>query len=102
MPKFYKYHGAGNDFVMIDNRDKSFDTKNTEKIKLLCDRHFGIGADGLILLEPSEKADSTASPQADCFMNYYNSDGTQAEMCGNGVRCLAKFFLEQSKSDKKD
>ena len=94
MLKFYKYHGAGNDFIMLDNRDGIFDVKNTEKIKLMCDRHFGIGADGLILLESSTKAD--------CFMNYYNNDGTLAEMCGNGVRCLAKFFLEQTKSDKKE
>jgi len=94
MTEFYKYHGAGNDFIIIDNRDKNFDTKNTEKIRLLCDRHFGIGADGLILLESSDKAD--------CFMNYYNSDGTLAEMCGNGIRCTARFFLEQTKSDKKE
>ncbi len=92
MLKFYKYHGAGNDFIMIDNRDKSFDAKNIEKIKLLCDRHKGIGADGLILLESSEKAD--------CFMNYFNADGTLAEMCGNGIRCTAKFFLDQAKTKK--
>ncbi len=94
MVKFYKYHGAGNDFVIIDNRDNSFDTKNTDHIKLLCDRHFGVGSDGLILLENSDKAD--------CFMNYYNSDGSLAEMCGNGVRCLAKFFLEQTNSNLKE
>ena len=92
--KFYKYHGAGNDFIMIDNRDKHFDVKDIEKIKFLCHRRFGIGADGLILLEPSAKAD--------CFMNYYNRDGTLAEMCGNGVRCLASFFLQQTNSDKKE
>lgn len=102
MKEFYKYHGAGNDFVMIDNRDKSFDVKDANYIKSLCDRHKGIGADGLILLESSEKMDSVGSPQADCFMNYYNSDGTLAEMCGNGVRCTAKFFLEQTKSNLKE
>ncbi len=91
--KFYKYHGTGNDFIMINNLDGSLDAKFLD-IKFLCDRHFGIGADGLILLESSKKAD--------CFMNYYNADGTVAEMCGNGVRCTAKFFVEQVKSEKKD
>lgn len=107
MTEFYKYHGAGNDFIMIDNRNRHFDVADTEKIKLLCDRRFGIGADGIIFLESSDKVDSTdstdspqaGSPQADCFMNYYNSDGSLAEMCGNGVRCLAKFFLERTNSN---
>jgi diaminopimelate epimerase len=93
MKEFYKYHGAGNDFVMIDNRDGEFHG-DPEKIKQLCDRHFGIGADGLILLESSERAD--------CFMNYYNSDGTLAEMCGNGIRCTAKFFLDRTRSNSKE
>ncbi len=92
--EFYKYHGAGNDFIMIDNRAGTFDASDAKKIKLLCDRHFGIGADGLILLESSK--------EADCFMNYYNADGTLTEMCGNGVRCLAKFFLAQTKSSQKE
>ncbi len=91
--KFYKYHGTGNDFIMIDNLDGSFNIESLD-IKFLCDRHFGIGADGLILLENSKNAD--------CFMNYYNADGTVAEMCGNGVRCMAKFFMEKTKSKKKD
>ena len=94
MKEFYKYHGAGNNFIVMDNRDFSFDVKDIEKIKFLCDRHKGIGGDGLILLEPSDNAD--------CFMNYYNSDGTLAEMCGNGVRCTAKFFLEQTRSSAKE
>lgn len=94
MTEFYKYQGAGNDFIMIDSRDRHFNVAGTEKIKLLCDRHFGIGADGIIFLESSDKAD--------CFMNYYNSDGSLAEMCGNGVRCLAKFFLERTNSNLKE
>ena len=91
MKEFYKYHGTGNDFIMIDNRDKSFDIK---KVQSLCDRHFGVGADGLIFVESSDKAD--------CFMNYYNADGSIAEMCGNGVRCTAKFFLDHIKAGAKE
>lgn len=87
MVNFYKYEGAGNDFIMINNLDNKLKL-TPNYIKSLCDRHFGIGADGLILLEESDKAD--------CFMNYYNSDGSIAEMCGNGARCTAKFFLEQT------
>jgi len=88
---FYKYQGAGNDFIMINNMDKSISLNGVE-IKRLCDRHFGIGADGVIFLESSDTAD--------CFMNYYNSDGTIAQMCGNGARCTAAFFLEQTLSSK--
>jgi len=93
MINFYKYHAAGNDFIMINNLDGHINL-DPEYIKTLCDRHFGIGADGLILLESSDSAS--------CFMNYYNSDGTIAEMCGNGVRCMAKFFLEQTGSNLKE
>ena len=93
MKKFYKYHGAGNDFMLINNLDGRI-RLSKEQIIFLCDRHKGVGADGLILLEPSQKAY--------CFMNYYNADGSLAEMCGNGIRCTAKFFLEQTKSKAKD
>ena len=96
MLKFYKYHGAGNDFIMIDNMKGNI-VMSAEKARLLCDRHFGVGADGLILLESSKKVDRAGSPQADCFMNYYNADGTLAEMCGNGVRCTALFFFGTNK-----
>ena len=87
MLNFHKYEGAGNDFIMINNL-KGDIILTPEYISYICDRHFGIGADGVILLEKSDKAD--------CFMNYYNSDGTMAEMCGNGSRCTAKFFIEQT------
>ncbi len=94
MKEFYKYHGTGNDFIMIDNRYDRFDMHDSKLVKFLCDRHFGVGADGLIFLESSDKAD--------CFMNYYNADGTVAEMCGNGVRCTAKFFIERTKSKSQE
>jgi diaminopimelate epimerase len=83
MLHFTKMNGAGNDFVMLDNRDGTIRLEAAQ-IVLLCDRHRGVGADGVLLLEPGDKT-------ADFQMRYYNSDGGEAEMCGNGARCFARF-----------
>src|SRR3989344_2405474 len=83
MQKFYKCHGAGNDFIMIDNRDGSFDITDVEKIKLLCHRRFGVGADGVFTLK--------YHPTYDFEMVWCNNDGSLGSMCGNGGRCIVHF-----------
>ena len=84
--KFWKFTGAGNDFVALDNRDGSIEPDPQARaalIRSLCARGVGVGADGALILEPSQNADFR--------MRYYNSDGGEAETCGNGARCIARF-----------
>ena len=80
---FYKYHGTGNDFILIDNRSSFFHKNDTKMIERLCDRRFGIGADGLLLIENDNSSDFR--------MIYFNADGNEGSMCGNGGRCLVAF-----------
>ncbi|MES1214873.1 MAG: diaminopimelate epimerase [Bacteroidota bacterium] len=80
---FYKYQGTGNDFIIFDNRTNEYNSLTADQIRRLCDRRFGIGADGLMLL--NEKADY------DFEMKYYNADGGESSMCGNGGRCMTLF-----------
>lgn len=81
--QFYKYQGTGNDFIILDNRNWAYSHLTTEQIRFLCERRFGIGADGLMLLNPHSTYDFE--------MKYYNADGKEGSMCGNGGRCLVKF-----------
>lgn len=88
--KFYKYNGAGNDFVMLDNRTGWFDWENKAMIAHLCDRKFGVGADGIILLQNYPVEPGTGTQHA-FEMLYANSDGSRGSMCGNGGRCIVAF-----------
>lgn len=90
---FSKLHGAGNDFVFIEDLDDELEI-TPEQVAALCDRHFGIGADGVIVVKPA------ADPANAGFMHYINSDGSLAQMCGNGVRCFAKYLVDHGIADE--
>lgn len=92
--KFTKYHGLGNDFILIDNRHQSEPLLTQNQAVQLCDRHFGIGADGVIFALPTTVEDT------DYTMRIFNSDGSEPEMCGNGIRCLAKFIADLDSKKK--
>ncbi len=91
---FSKYHGLGNDFVLIDNRASAKPMITPEQAVAVCDRNFGIGGDGVIFVLP-------ATGDTDYTMRIYNSDGSEPEMCGNGIRCLAKFVARLEADDGK-
>jgi len=92
--EFSKYHGLGNDFILIDNRHQSEPLLTPEQAVQWCDRHFGIGADGIIFALPGQ--DGT-----DYTMRIFNADGSEPEMCGNGIRCMAKFIADLENSDRR-
>lgn len=89
--KFTKMHGAGNDYIYVNCFEEKVEDRNA-LAKKISDRHFGIGSDGLVFIEPSESADFK--------MDMYNSDGSQGKMCGNAVRCVAKFVYDNAMTDK--
>ncbi len=93
--QFLKMHGLGNDFIMINGLvQKNMDNNNQELIKMLCDRHFGIGADGVIFILKAQQK------EADFKMRIFNQDGSEAEMCGNGIRCLTHYLRLNNLTDK--
>lgn len=92
--KFAKMHGCGNDYIYVDGSLEKIDPADKPRLaKKLSDRHFGVGGDGVIFINPSEEADFE--------MEMYNADGSRAEMCGNGIRCVAKYVYDKGLTEKK-
>ena len=92
--KFTKMHGCGNDYIYVDGSLEKIDPADKPRLaKKLSDRHFGVGGDGVIFINPSEEADFE--------MEMYNADGSRAEMCGNGIRCVAKYVYDKGLTEKK-
>ncbi|MCM1267198.1 MAG: diaminopimelate epimerase [Bacteroidales bacterium] len=93
--KFTKMHGCGNDYIYIDgSRERIAQEEKPELVRRLSDRHFGVGGDGVIFINPSKEADFE--------MEMYNADGSRAEMCGNGIRCVGKYVYDNGMTDKTD
>ena len=93
--KFTKMQGCGNDYVYVNGfTEKLSPQEKPEIVRKLSDRHFGIGGDGVIFINPAEEADFE--------MEMYNADGTRSEMCGNGIRCVAKYVYDKGLTDKDD
>ncbi|KAL7561157.1 hypothetical protein ACA910_011979 [Epithemia clementina (nom. ined.)] len=101
---FGKYHGLGNDFILIDNRDQTEPCLTPEQAMQWCHRNFGIGADGVIfaLTAPPSSNNDKDEDEYDFSMRIYNSDGSEPEMCGNGIRCLAKFVHDKDNRSSRD
>lgn len=93
--KFSKYHGIGNDFILVDNTHSDSPICSAEEAVRLCDRNFGIGADGLIFAMPGSNG-------CDYTMRIYNADGSEPEMCGNGIRCMARFLQQHVDTQRRD
>ena len=93
--KFTKMYGCGNDYIYIDGAKEKIAQADKEAfVRRVSDRHFGVGGDGVIFINPSKEADFE--------MEMYNADGSRAEMCGNGIRCVAKFVYDKGLTDKTD
>src|SRR5437868_3023499 len=90
--RFTKMHGLGNDYVYVDAFRQSAPSNPTKLAVTISDRHFGVGSDGLIMILPSERADAR--------MRMFNADGSEGEMCGNGVRCVAKYLFDHGLARK--
>src|SRR5438477_10789027 len=93
---FTKMHGLGNDYIYVDCFHQSLDGVDRPALsRAMSDRHRGVGSDGLILIYPPD-----AGVDADCRMEMYNADGSRGEMCGNGIRCVAKYVIEHGLADQ--
>lgn len=101
--EFTKMHGCGNDYIYVNGIGQTIEKdKKPELVRRLSDRHFGVGGDGVIFINAGSKAaaDNPGGPEADFEMEMYNADGSRAEMCGNGIRCVAKYVYDKGLTDK--